>query len=63
MPLDKLIKMSKVVVEPYLWAIGILSVLLLLSVCGNIYQATRSYDVTIEQQNAESDYSINGVIK
>lgn len=63
MPLDKLIKMSKVVVEPYLWAIGILSVLLLLSVCGNVYQATRSYDITIEQQNAESDYSINGVIK
>lgn len=63
MPLDKLIKMSKVVVEPYLWAIGILSVLLLLSVCGNVYQATRSYDITIEQQNAESDYSINGAIK
>ena len=63
MPLDKLIKMSKVVVEPYLWAIGILSVLLFISVCGNIYQATRSYDITIEQQNAESDNNINGVIK
>lgn len=63
MPLDKLIKMSKVVVEPYLWAIGILSVLLLLSVCGNVYQAVRSVDVTIEQVNNDSDNSINGVIE
>ena len=63
MPLDKLIKMSKVVVEPYLWAIGILSVLLLLSVCGNVYQAVRGVDVTIEQANNDSDNSINGVIE
>lgn len=55
--------MSKVVVEPYLWAIGILSVLLLLSVCGNVYQALRGVDVTIEQANNDSDNSINGVIE
>ena len=54
--------MSKVVVEPYLWAIGILSILLALSIAGNIYQATRSYDVTIEQTNSESDNN-SGVIK
>lgn len=63
MPLEKAIKISKLVIKPYLWAIGILSVLLAVSVCGNIYQATRSYDITIEQQNAESDNNINGVIK
>lgn len=54
MPLDKLIKMSKVVVEPYLWAIGVLSVLLALSVAGNIYQAVRGVDVTIEQANLKT---------
>ena len=63
MPLEKLIKMSKVVVEPYLWAIAILSVLLALSVAGNIYQAMSGVDVTIEQANNDSNNSINGVIK
>ena len=63
MDLEQLIKLSKTVAKPYVIAVGILSFLLLVSVCGNIYQATRSYDVTVEQQNLESDYSINGVIK
>ena len=63
MDLEQLIKLSKTVAKPYVIAVGILSFLLLVSVCGNIYQATRSYDITIEQQNAESDNNINGVIK
>ena len=63
MDLDELIKLAKTISKPYIWAIGILSILLLASTCGNIYQATRSYDVVIEQENNESDNNINGVIK
>lgn len=63
MDLQELIKLAKTISKPYIWAVGILSALLLLSVGGNIYQATRSYDVTIEQSNTESDNNINGVIK
>lgn len=63
MDLEQLIKLSKTVAKPYVIAVGVLSALLLISVCGNVYQATRSYDITVEQQNLESDYSINGVIK
>lgn len=63
MDLEQLIKLSKTVAKPYIIAVGILSALLLISVGGNVYQATRSYDVTIEQSNTESDNNINGVIK
>lgn len=63
MDLHELIKLAKTISKPYIWAIGILSILLLASTCGNIYQATRSYDVVIEQENNESDNNINGVIK
>jgi hypothetical protein len=61
--LEQLIKLSKTVAKPYVIAVGILSFLLLVSVCGNIYQATRNYDITVEQANTESDNNINGVIK
>lgn len=59
--LEQLIKLSKTVAKPYVIAVGILSFLLLVSVCGNIYQATRGYDVFVEQENTYSDYNINGV--
>ena len=51
MDLEQLIKLSKTVAKPYVIAVGILSFLLLVSVCGNIYQATRGYDVFVEQEN------------
>lgn len=63
MDLEQLIKLSKTVAKPYMWAVGILSALLLLSVGGNIYQAINGVDVTIEQANNNSDNSINGVVK
>lgn len=63
MDLEQLIKLSKTVAKPYIIAVGILSVLLLVSVGGNIYQAVRGVDVTIEQANNDSDNSINGVIE
>lgn len=63
MDLEQLIKLSKTVAKPYIWAVGILSALLLLSVGGNIYQAINGVDVTIEQANNNSDNSINGVVE
>lgn len=63
MDLEQLIKLSKTVAKPYMWAVGILSALLLLSVGGNIYQAINGVDVTIEQANNNSDNSINGVVE
>jgi hypothetical protein len=62
MDLQELIKLAKTISKPYIWAVGILSALLLLSVGGNIYQAIVGVDVTIEQANNDSDNSINGVI-
>ena len=38
----------------------IASVLLLLSLLGNIYQATQTSEVVIEQENSVSDHNING---
>lgn len=59
--LEQLIKLSKTVAKPYVIAVGILSFLLLISIGGNIYQATRGYDVFVEQENTYSDHNINGV--
>lgn len=59
MELQELVKLSKHIAKPYVWAVGILSVLLLLSIGGNIYQAVRGVNVTIEQANNNSDNSIN----
>lgn len=61
MDLEQLIKLSKAVAKPYVIAVGILSFLLLVSIGGNIYQATRGYDVFVEQENTYSDHNINGV--
>lgn len=63
MDLEQMIKLSKTVAKPYIIAVGILSALLLVSVGGNVYQAVRGVDVTIEQANNDSDNSINGVIE
>lgn len=61
MDLQELIKLAKTISKPYIWAMGILSFLLLVSISGNIYQATRGYDVFVEQENTHSDHNINGV--
>lgn len=63
MDLQELIKLAKTISKPYVWAVGILSALLLLSVGGNIYQATNGCNMVLEQENIESDNNINGVIK
>lgn len=51
MDLEQLIKLSKTVAKPYIIAVGILSALLLISVCGNIYMATQGVDVSFQADN------------
>lgn len=51
MDLEQLIKLSKTVAKPYIIAVGILSVLLLISVCGNIYMATQGVNVSFQADN------------
>jgi hypothetical protein len=63
MDLQELIKLAKTISKPYIWAVGILSALLLLSVGGNIYMATKKQNITIEQENIESDFNNNGIIE
>lgn len=63
MDLQELIKLAKTISKPYVWAVGILSALLLLSVGGNIYMATKKQNITIEQENIESDFNNNGIIE
>lgn len=63
MDLEQLIKLSKTVAKPYIIAVGVLSTLLLISVGGNIYQATKKQNITIEQENIDSDFNNNGIIE
>ena len=63
MDLQELIKLAKTISKPYIWAVGILSALLLLSVGCNIYMATKKQNITIEQENIESDFNNNGIIE
>lgn len=51
MDLEQLIKLSKTVAKPYVIAVGILSILLLISVCGNIYMATQGTEVSFQADN------------
>lgn len=57
--LDKLITLAKIVAKPWVIATYVLSTLLGLSVCGNIYLATQSYDIVVEQDNNFSNYNVN----
>lgn len=59
--LEKLIRLAHVVAKPYLIAVWVLSVLLLLSVGANVYLATVENEVIIEQDNNFSDYNKNGM--
>lgn len=46
--LEELIRLAHVVAKPYLIAVWILSVLLLLSVGANVYLATQTTEVTFD---------------
>ena len=59
--LEKLITLAHVVAKPYKITVFILSILLLISVCANVYLATIENEVIIEQDNNFSDYNKNGM--
>lgn len=54
--LEKLIRLSHVVAKPYLIAVWVLSVLLLLSVGANVYLATVENVITIDADNNVESY-------
>lgn len=56
--LEELIKLSKIVARPWFIATIVLLFLLILSICGNIYQATKGVDVTFDA-NSNIESSIN----
>ena len=59
--LEELIQLAHVVAKPYLIAVWVLSILLLLSVGANVYLATVEKEVIIEQDNDLSDFNNNGI--
>ena len=56
--LEKLIRLAHVVAKPYLIAVWVLSVLLLLSVGANVYLATQTTEITFDA-NENSFSTIN----
>lgn len=59
MDLENLIKLAHEVAKPWKIATYLLAFLLVLSLAGNIYLATQSYEITIEQDNSNATDSIN----
>lgn len=57
--LEKLITLAKVVARPWVIATYVLAGLLALSVVGNVYLATSSTDIILEQENNNSDFNVN----
>ena len=56
MDLEKIIELAKILAKPYKITSYILAVLLVLSLCGNIYLATQEVSVVIEADgNNESN--------
>lgn len=54
--LEKLIRLAHVVAKPYLIAVWVLSVLLLISVGANVYLATVENVITIDADNNVESY-------
>lgn len=61
MDTEKLISMAKILAKPYFIVCIILSMLLAVSVVGNVYQATIQTEITVEQDYDSSDFNINQV--
>lgn len=59
MDLEKIIELAKILARPYKITTYILTVLLIISLLGNIYLATQNVDVIVEQSNTESDFNVN----
>jgi hypothetical protein len=51
MDLERIIELSKIIAKPWFVATWILAVLLIFSVCGNIYLATLETEVVLTADN------------
>lgn len=56
--IEELIKLSKIVARPWFIATVLLAILLIVSICGNIYQATKGVDISFDA-NSNIESSIN----
>ena len=61
MDLEKIIELAKILAKPYKITTYILAVLLVLSICGNIYLATQSYTIDVMQDYDNSDQNVNDI--
>lgn len=59
MDLEKIIDLAKILSRPWQIATYFLSILLVISILGNIYLATEEFDVILEQDNTYSNYNNN----
>lgn len=59
MDLKKIIELAKILAKPYKITTYILSVLLVISILGNIYLATQNVDIVLEQDNQDSNFNVN----
>jgi hypothetical protein len=59
MELDKIIELAGIIAKPYRVTSIILALLLVISLIGNIYLATQTYEITVDQDNVYSSESNN----
>lgn len=61
---EKFEQLSKIVAKPYVFTSWLLAILLVLSICANVYLATKEVDIIVENDSAfiESDNNINEVV-
>lgn len=63
METEVLVKLAKQIAKPAYVAMWVLAGLLVLSIAGNIYLATRHNEIILEQDNTDSNFNINAVTK
>lgn len=61
MDIEKLVTLAKQVAKPWAIVAYVLAALLGLSIGGNIYQATQTTNVIVEQENTSSHYTNNNI--
>lgn len=61
MDLEKIIELAKEIARPYKITTYILAILLVLSICGNIYLATQSYTIDVMQDYDNSNQNLNDI--
>lgn len=61
MDLEKIIQLAKILSRPWQIATYILSMLLVMSIIGNIYLTTQEVDIILEQDYDNSNNNMNDV--